>query len=124
MSTRFSSRKLIRLIAATRVVGGVLAHRAWQRGARFRSVPSSRVQGRDLRRWMGRNPLLAGAAAIAAGLLAFTALSVILGAVFVLLGLLVKIALAAGLGLLLYRWLRGPRRALSVVVVPPGAGRP
>lgn len=127
MSTRLNPRKLIRFAAATRVVGGILADRARKRYGRPRTVRVGTASARwtpRLKRF-GRHPLLAGGAAIAAAILAFMALSVVLGAVFVLLAVLFKVAVAVVLGVMLYRWFRPTRRrGLEVVIVPPASRRP
>lgn len=126
MSTRLNPRKLIRFAAATRVLGGLLAERAKQHYARPRIVRVGATRARWTPRLaqIGRNPLLAGAAAVAAAILAFMVLGVVLGAVFVLLAVLFKLALAVVLGVMLYRWLRpSGRRGLEVIVVPSRPSR-
>jgi len=127
MSTRLNPRKLIRIAAATRVLGGLLAERAKQRYGRPRTVRVGTARARWTPRLsrLGRNPLLAGAAAVTAAILAFMALGVVLGAVFVLLAVLFKLAVAVVLGVMLYRFLRpSGRRGLEVIVVPARSNRP
>lgn len=50
---------------------------------------------------------------------AYSLLSVLLGAVLALVGLLLKAALAVAVGVFVYRQIKPKHRGLEVVVVPP-----
>lgn len=73
-------------------------------------------------RGAARNPFLVGFGGAFLGLVAFSLVLMALGAVFALVGLVLKLALAVGAVYLLLRYVRHFRRpGTQIVIVPPDA---